>query len=274
MKQRKFYRAVFISDAHLGFRGCKAKQLLGFLKSIECETLYLVGDIFDLWAMKKKIWWDADCNAVVRRILKMAKQGTKIVYIPGNHDEAIRTFLPFHFGDNIVFINEVCHTTSIGEHYVVIHGDQFDVVVGHMKWLALLGTTLYDWLIVLNEVLHSIRVRLGYQSYWSLAGYLKAKTKKAISFVHDYKTAVLHHAKKNGCSGAICGHIHTAEIFDGGDGIYANCGDWVESLTALVENDQGKLELIYWHDMNDEGIHDEHLEDVKIPSETVLVTSL
>lgn len=248
MKKRTYYRAVFISDTHLGFRGAQAKALVSFLKSIECDTLYLVGDIFDLWAMRKKIWWDQDCNQVLRRVLKMAQNGTRIVYIPGNHDEAIRGFLPITLGADIEIVNETIHRTSSGDEYLLIHGDQFDVVVGHMKWLAVLGSTIYDWLMAVNGWLHILRVRLGYHTYWSLAGYLKKKAKKAVSFMRDFETAVINHAQKQGCTGVICGHIHNAKLHMNDDGIiYANCGDWIESLTALVENNEGKIELLHWH---------------------------
>jgi len=250
MKNRQHYRAIFISDTHLGFRGAKAKNLLSFLKSVECHYLYLVGDIVDLWEMKKGILWDLDSSSVIRRIMKMSQDGTKVVYVPGNHDEAIRHFLPFEMAENVSFCDETFHTTSNGTKFNIIHGDQFDFVIGHMKWLAVLGTTLYDWLLSLNDVLHSVRVRLGYHTYWSLAGYLKHKAKGAVSFMRDFETAVVHHAKKQECDGVVCGHIHRAKL-EMIDGIqYANCGDWVESLTALVEDVDGRLRLIHWHDLD------------------------
>lgn len=256
MKKRTYYRTIFISDLHLGFRGAQAKHLLSFLRSVDCETLYLVGDIIDLWAMRKKIWWNEDCNRILQRLLKMHKQGTRIIYLPGNHDEAIRTFLPFELGLGIEFTNETIFNTRNGARYMVLHGDVFDLVVGKMKWLALLGTTLYDWLLAFNGILHYVRLKLGYSTYWSLAGYLKAKAKRAASFIKDFEGAVIHHAKKNDCDGVICGHIHTPKsvMIDGVH--YVNCGDWVESLTAVVENEQGALELIHWHDNHIEGISD------------------
>jgi len=245
--QRHRYRSVFISDTHLGFRGAKAKHLADFLKSVECDYLYLVGDIFDFWAMKSRIWWNSDCSVVLRRILKMGNNGTKIVYIPGNHDEAIRMFLPFDLGA-IQFLNETIHTTVDGKRLLVIHGDQFDVVIGHMKWLAIVGSTLYDWLLSLNEVVHSIRLKLGYPTYWSLAGYLKQKAKRAVSYMRDFETAVMRYTIKHNADGAVCGHIHNAKLTEIDGLVYANCGDWIESLTALVEHKDGKLEIINWHD--------------------------
>lgn len=253
MKKRTYYRAIFLSDLHLGFRGAQAKQLLSFLKSVECDILYLVGDIFDLWAMKNKIWWDVNCSEVLRRILKMVKSGTKIVYLPGNHDDQIRNFIPFTLGPEIEFVDTTIHITSSGLRFAILHGDQYDVVVGHMKWLAVLGHHLYDLLLMCNGTLHFIRTKLGYHQYWSLAAYLKSKAKKAVSFVKDFEKAVLIHAAENDCNGVICGHIHTPKIYTTDEGlVYANCGDWIESLTALVENGEGNLELIQWHDIGPE----------------------
>lgn len=253
---RTHYRAIFISDAHLGFRGANAKQLLAFLKSVECEYLYLVGDIFDLWEMSKRIWWNVDCTAVLHRILKMAKSGTKIVYVPGNHDEAIRTFLPFILGPEFEFVEETSHTTATGVEYGVIHGDQFDGIIGRIRWLCKIGNVLYGKLLMLNSVLHHIRVAMGFHTYWSLAGFLKHKAKKAVSFMKDFETSVVKHAKKHKRAGIICGHIHHAKVETIDGIIYANCGDWVESLTALVENAAGEIELIHWHDLQAVGVID------------------
>ena len=235
---------------HLGFRGTQAAQLLSFLKSVECDTLYLVGDIIDLWAMKNKIWWDQDSNEILRRILKMIQHGTKVVYLPGNHDEQIRNFIPFVLGE-IEFVDTTIHTTSSGLRFAVLHGDQYDAVVGHMKWLAVLGHHIYDLLLMCNGTLHFIRTKFGYHKYWSLAAYLKSKAKKAVSFVKDFEKAVILHAVHENCNGVICGHIHTPKIYTNESGmIYANCGDWIESLSALVENAEGNLELIKWHNLN------------------------
>jgi UDP-2,3-diacylglucosamine pyrophosphatase LpxH len=265
MKKRTHYRAIFISDSHLGFRGAQARQLLSFLKSVECDTLYLVGDILDLWEMKKGIQWDEYSSEVLRRLLKMVKAGTRIVYLPGNHDDQIRNFIPFVLGSNIEFVDTTIHTTSSGLQFSILHGDQYDVVVGNMKWLAVLGHHLYDILLKFNGTLHFIRTKLGYHEYWSLAGYLKSKAKKAVSFIQDFEKAVLLHAEKDHSDGVICGHIHTPKIFKAENGlIYANCGDWVESLTALVENAAGDIELLYWHDLTHDGIEDHVLEAVTV----------
>lgn len=236
---RTYYRAVFLSDAHLGFRGANTTALLSFLKSIQCDYLYLVGDILDLWEMKKKILWDANCSAIIRQILKLAKHGTKIIYLPGNHDDAIRSFLPLAFGEEIVVQDEALHITTDGTRFLLIHGDQFDTVVGHVKWLAVLGSTIYDWLLISNDILHKIRVKLGYHSYWSLAGYLKQKAKRAVSFVKDFEYSVIHYAINHQCDGVIVGHIHSPKIFEttekGREFVYVNCGDWVESLLLKIQ---------------------------------------
>ena len=259
-RQRTYYRAVFLSDVHLGFRGCQAKNLLTFLKSIECEYLYLVGDIFDLWAMKDKIWWNQECTSVLRRILKMTKQGTKVIYIIGNHDDVIRHFIPLAFGSEIEVKNEAIHRTVNNTKLLIIHGDCFDFVA---RWLSMLGSRIYDRLIMLNTIVHKIRVLLGFRRYWSLSANLKKRTKRALGAIKSFEDAVLHHAKKLDCDGAISGHIHTAKLINVDGMIYANCGDWVESLTALVEMDDGQLNLIHWHDLTSEGIED-HEHDAAV----------
>ena len=253
MKQRTHYRAVFLSDFHLGFRGCKAKQLLSFLKSIECDYLYLIGDIFDMFAMRNKVWWNPDCTAVLRRLLKMAKFGTKIIYLIGNHDAPIRHFIPMSFGDEIEIADEVFHWTSSGHKYVILHGDVFDFVP---KWLTILGSHLYDKIVMVSSVLHHTRMAMGFKRYWSLAGFLKNKTKKALSAIKSYEAAVTQYARHKECYGAITGHIHNAIITRENGIEYVNCGDWIESLSAVVELEDGSLELIHWHDMTKEGIDD------------------
>jgi UDP-2,3-diacylglucosamine pyrophosphatase LpxH len=239
------YRTIFISDLHLGFRGAKAKNLLSFLKSVDCDTLFLVGDIFDFMVMNG---WNADCTAVVVRVLKMMKNGTKIVYIPGNHDDAIRHYIPIEFGNEIQFTDEYVYTTLNGLRLLVIHGDIFDFVT---KWMWILGSHIYDWLIRLNTFVHKLRVLLGFKTYWSLSAYLKKKTKRALSAIKNFETAVIHYARMKGCDGAVAGHIHSAVMHEVEGMLYVNCGDWVESLTAFVEHVDGKLELIHWHDLTE-----------------------
>ena len=249
-KNKIHYKAVFISDTHLGFRGAQPLALLSFLKSIECDKLYLVGDILDVWEMKTNIHWDDACSEVVRRLLKMAHNGTKLIYLPGNHDEVIRQFLPITLSSNIEIVDQIIHVTSSGDKFAVIHGDQYDAIVSNLKWLAIVGSKLYDWLITANGVLHKVRTKLGYSTYWSLAGYLKQKAKNAVNFISSFETALIHHAKKLECDGVICGHIHMAKITNQEGMIYANCGDWVESLTAICEDESGQLKKINWHDIN------------------------
>jgi len=249
-KQRTHYRSIFISDLHLGFRGAKTKNLLSFLKSVECEYLFLVGDVFDLWAIKG---WSPDCTAVLRRILKMMKSGTKVIYITGNHDDAIRFYAPIAFGDEIEFANEYIHTTASGLRLLLIHGDIFDFV---SKWLSHVGAHIYDWLIRLNSLVHRIRMLFGIKKYWSLSAYLKRRTKKALNVVKSFETTVIRYAQSKNCGGVICGHIHTAAMTEHDGVLYVNCGDWVESLTAIVEHPTGNLELIHWHDLEKTGVED------------------
>lgn len=248
MYDRTYYRTVWISDAHLGFKGAKADALLSFLRSISCGTLYLVGDILELWGMKG---WNEHCTAVLREIVNLYKSGTRIVYIPGNHDAAIRQSLPVNFGLDVEVTDETIHTTTSGERYVILHGDQFDPIIGHH--LQVLGSFIYDRLLSLNGVLHNVRKLMGYKSYWSLSACLKQKAKRAMSYINDFETAAMHHALNKRCDGVICGHIHKAKIADSVvrqyNVRYCNCGDWVESLTALVENPLGGIELVEWHDL-------------------------
>lgn len=249
-RQRTRYRTIFISDLHLGFRGAKTKNLLAFLKSVECEYLFLVGDVFDLWALKG---WNPDSTSVLRRILKMMKNGTKVIYLTGNHDEAIRHYVPLAFGEEISFVDEYVYTTICGLKLLVIHGDIFDFVP---KWLSHVGAHLYDWLIRANSLVHRLRLMCGMKTYWSLSAYLKRKTKKALSAVKNFETAVLRYAQRQNCDGVVCGHIHTAMMAHREGMLYINCGDWVESLTAFVEYNDGRMELIYWHDLEKTGVED------------------
>ena len=243
--KRTHYRAVFTSDWHLGFKNARPEHLLAFLLSVDCEYLYLVGDILDIWEMSKRSHWDSACTAVVQRVLEMVATGTKLYILPGNHDEAMRLFTPLYLDDEIRLVEEFIHVTWNGKRYLVIHGDQFDFIIGHMKWIAKIGSTLYGWLITLSSILSLVRVRLGYKNYWSLSSYLKGRAKPITSFFNDFEEAALHYARTKGCDGVICGHIHRVKlrVIDGL--LYANCGDWIESMTALVENAAGELEIVH-----------------------------
>ncbi len=246
--ERAHYRSIFLSDLHIGFRGFKAAELLAFLKSVECDQLYLVGDIFDLLAIRDGICWDSATTEVIRHILKKVNGGMRLIYITGNHDEAVRNFTPLDLGDRIIVCDEAIHVTASGSKLMVIHGDKFDFVVGHMRWLTHVGAFIYEWLLRANGWLHTIRMRLGFKRYWSLAGFLKLKAKQAISFIRDFETAACRYAQDAGCVGVVCGHIHTPalRIHDGTNLLYGNCGDNLESLSCLVEHYNGHIELLYY----------------------------
>ncbi|WP_262694356.1 UDP-2,3-diacylglucosamine diphosphatase [Kordiimonas aquimaris] len=240
------YRSVFISDTHLGTKAARVDLLLDFLKTIHCEQLYLVGDIIDGWQIKRSWYWDTTHNDVIRRILKMAKHGVKIVYVPGNHDEGLRGF-EGHDLAGVSLAHEVIYESADGKRYWVLHGDQFDGVVKYARWLAHIGDRAYGLLLRLNTSLNGIRRLLGYD-YWSLSAYLKHKVKNAVEYIGKFEEAVAYEAKRRGVDGVICGHIHHAECRDF-DGVkYMNDGDWVESCTALVEHSNGKFEILHWAD--------------------------
>ena len=238
------YRAIFISDLHLGTPGCQADALLDFLKEHTSDYLYLVGDIIDGWQLRRRWYWPQAHNDVIQKLLRKARKGTRVIYVPGNHDEFARHFLDHHFG-GIEVVDEAVHTTADGRQLWVIHGDYFDAVVQQAKWLAYVGDYLYEFTLKLNRYLNNMRGRLGLP-YWSLSAYLKHKVKKALNYVTDFENAVAHEAAKHGYQGVVCGHIHRAEIRDVNGVLYCNDGDWVESRSALVENEQGELSLLYW----------------------------
>lgn len=241
------YRAIWLSDIHLGTRGCQADMLLDFLKHTESDVLYLVGDIVDGWRLKKSWYWPQAHNDVVQKILRRARKGAQVFMIPGNHDEAFRDYIGLQFG-GVTILEDTIHTAADGKRYLVIHGDQFDAVVRYAKWLAFVGDTAYTFLLWLNTLLNKGRRRLGFP-YWSLSAYLKHKTKKAVEFIGDYETALTDEARRRQVDGVICGHIHHAEMRDMDGVLYVNDGDWVESCTALVEHPDGRLEILRWADI-------------------------
>jgi UDP-2,3-diacylglucosamine pyrophosphatase LpxH len=237
-------RSVFISDVHLGTRGCQAELLLDFIRHLDCESLYLVGDIVDGWKMKTGWFWPQPHNDVVQKILRLARKGVAVTYIPGNHDERVRDFCGVHFG-GVVVARDAIHETADGRRFLVTHGDEFDGVVQHARWLALLGDWAYGAALAANTLLNRIGRRMGF-GYWSLSAYLKTRVKKALQFIENFETAVADEARRRGVDGVICGHIHKAEMRDI-DGItYVNDGDWVESCTALIEHLDGRLEILDW----------------------------
>ena len=243
-RQRMHFRTIWISDIHLGTPGCNADLLMDFLKSVECETLYLVGDIIDAWRLRKGWYWPARHNDVVRRILKMAKHGTHVVYVPGNHDEVLRDYAGLAFGD-VTVASEVIHETADSRRLLVLHGDQFDSIVLYAKWLAFLGDSAYEFLLKANRIVNFVRRRFGLP-YWSLAAHMKKRVKNAVSFISRFEEVVARAAAERHVEGVVCGHIHSAEIRQFGHITYYNDGDWVESCTALVEHADGRIEIIDW----------------------------
>ncbi|WP_309624739.1 UDP-2,3-diacylglucosamine diphosphatase [Methylibium sp.] len=237
-------RSVWISDLHLGTPGCQAIALLDFLKTLDCQHLYLVGDIIDGWQLRRSWYWPQAHNDVVQKLLRKARKGTRVVFVPGNHDEFARKNIGHDFGGIEVALDCV-HTTADGRRLWVTHGDHFDGVIQCAKWLAHVGDSLYEFTLRLNRHLNSLRARAGLP-YWSLSKYLKLKVKRAVSFIGDFEQAVVREARMRGVDGVVCGHIHHAELREIDGIVYANDGDWVESLTALVEHADGRLEIIDW----------------------------
>jgi UDP-2,3-diacylglucosamine pyrophosphatase LpxH len=237
------YRTIFISDLHLGTPGCQAEALLNFLKYNTSDYLFLVGDIVDGWQLRRKWYWPQTHNDVVQKLLKRARKGCKVVYIPGNHDEFARHFVEHHFG-GIEVLHEAEHTLADGRKLRLIHGDYYDAVVQYAKWLAYVGDNLYEFTLKLNRHLNKFRARMGWP-YWSLSSYLKQKVKKAMNYVAAFETAVALDAKKMGYQGVVCGHIHRAEIREIEGVLYCNDGDWVDSCSALVEHFNGQLEIVF-----------------------------
>ena len=239
-------RSIFLSDIHLGTRACQAERLLAFLKAYDSPRLFLVGDIIDFWAMKSRgVYWSEAQNTVVQKILKRARHDVDVVFIPGNHDEAVREHFGTSFG-NIRVERDVMHAAADGRRYLVIHGDEFDQVTRYHKWLAHLGDSAYSVLVHVNGWLSWLRRTLGIPGYWSLAGYAKRRVKGAVSFIFDFEESLLRHAKSRGADGVICGHIHAAAIREANGVTYINCGDWVDSCTAIVEHLDGRMELVHW----------------------------
>jgi UDP-2,3-diacylglucosamine pyrophosphatase LpxH len=237
-------RTVWISDLHLGTPGCQAEALLHFLKTVECDTLYLVGDIIDGWQLRRSWFWPQAHNDVVQKLLRKVRKGTRVVFVPGNHDEFARKYLGHSFG-GVEVLPEVVHVTADGRRLWVTHGDHFDGVIQVAKWLAYLGDWAYTRALEINGWLNSMRARLGLP-YWSLSRYLKLKVKRAVAYVDDFERAVAREAKARGLDGVVCGHIHHAELRSIDGVLYANDGDWVESLTALAEHADGRLEILDW----------------------------
>jgi len=241
------YKSIFISDVHLGSKGCKADLLCSFLKENTCDNLYLVGDIIDGWRLKRKFYWPQSHSDVVRKILKLAKHDTNVTYVVGNHDDSLRDLLPYSidFG-TIKLVNQCRYNAINGKQYMVIHGDMFDGVLRtKLQWLYHLGDMLYNILLSVNVVVSKVRNAFG-MPHWSLSQYLKNKTKEAVSYVNNFEDLITEYCAKQNADGVICGHVHRAEIKDVNGIEYMNDGDWVESCTALVEHTDGRWEIVKW----------------------------
>jgi UDP-2,3-diacylglucosamine pyrophosphatase LpxH len=241
---RRRYRTIWISDIHLGTRGCNDRLLIDFLDHVDSDTLYLVGDIIDGWRLKKRFYWPERHNAIVRRFMKRAKRGTKVIYIPGNHDELFRQFAGMNFG-GVEIRKKAIHETADGRRLLVLHGDEFDAIMLAHRWLAFAGDAAYNFLLKLNVAVNAVRRRFNLP-YWSLSKHAKHKVKNATQFISRFEETVAREAQRLKVDGVVCGHIHTAEMRQFGDIIYYNDGDWVEGCTALVEHQGGRMEILHW----------------------------
>lgn len=265
-------RSIFLSDIHLGTRACQAERLLEFLREHESDNLFLVGDIIDFWAMKRGVFWSTHHNTVVQKVLKRARHGTDVVFVPGNHDEALREHVGLSFGQ-IRLVREHIHTAADGKRYLLTHGDDFDQVTKYHRWVAVLGDHAYNLVVRLNALLSWARRRLGITGYWSLSGYAKRKVKSAVGFIFDFEDSVIRYVRECDVDGVICGHIHAAAIRDIGGVTYINCGDWVDSCTAIVEHDDGRMELIEWLGHTEQAgpqvvrLQDARIESMGIPAD-------
>ena len=238
------YRSAWISDAHLGTRGCNAPALLDFLRENDFDTLYIVGDLIDIWSLRRGIYWPQQHNDVIQKILRKARKGTRVIYIPGNHDELVASF--FGTYGNIEIKESAIHVTGSGERILIIHGHELDAVAQNVRWLAFAGDLGYQFLLSLNPLINFVRRRFSL-GYWSLSAYAKRRVKDAVSFIGKFEAAVAHYAGRYRVDAVLCGHIHSAAIREFGNVTYYNCGDWVESCTALVEGEDGILSLLNYH---------------------------
>lgn len=244
------YRTIWLSDIHLGTPGCKAEFLTEFLKQHNCEKLYLVGDIIDGWKLKSGWYWPQEHTNVIRKVLTKAKRGTEVIYVTGNHDEFLRKFIDYRLEiGNIKLVNEAVHTTADGRRLLVLHGDYFDVITRYHRWVALAGDMAYATMMTANHWFNRARALAGMR-YWSLSAFAKQKVKNAVSIVSSFEEAVARECKRRDLDGVVCGHIHHAEIRDIHGVTYHNCGDWVESCTALAEDMNGKISVIRWVDID------------------------
>jgi UDP-2,3-diacylglucosamine pyrophosphatase LpxH len=239
-----YARSAFISDIHLGARDCRADLVLDFLRTVQTEQLILVGDIVDMWSLRRSFYWPQSHSDVLRTILGKTKHGTRVIYVPGNHDEQMRDIHGSVFG-NLEIHREYEYTTQRGLRLLVTHGDEFDGAVKCSRWLTALGSGLYDVALGLNRTVNAFRRRFGY-GYWSLASYLKSRVGNAVDYVRSFEQAAAHLARRRGFDGIVCGHIHRPEMTEIDGVLYCNDGDWVDSCSALIEDRAGELELWHW----------------------------
>ncbi len=264
------YRTAWISDLHLGTRGCNAEAVLRFLREVDCETLYLVGDLIDVWSLRRSRYWPQSHNDVIQKALRKGRKGTRLVYIPGNHDELLRGF----FGEygNLTIARRALHVTADGRRVLIIHGDELDTVIQNVKWLAYVGDVGYQFLLKLNRPVNFLRQLCGW-GHWSLSAYVKARVKNAVAFIGEFENAVVRLASRDTADGVLCGHIHSAAVHETpGTVSYYNCGDFVESCTALVEDFDGRITLLtgFQHPADAEaaptgGDEDESAEELLLP---------
>jgi UDP-2,3-diacylglucosamine pyrophosphatase LpxH len=238
------YRALFVSDLHLGTKASQAAAFLDFIKSCEADRIYLVGDIVDFWRIRRGVYWPQDHNDVLQKLLRKARKGTELIFIPGNHDEVMRDYCGARFGA-IAIERDTVHETADGKRYLVMHGDEFDVVVRYAKWIAFLGDWAYELALWANTHFNTMRRCFGLP-YWSLSAYLKHRVKRAVNYIGEFEAALVQEAARRGTQGVICGHIHHAAKRRIGDITYINTGDWVESCTAVAETRAGTFEIIHW----------------------------
>ncbi len=261
-RSRLHYRTIWISDIHLGTKGCNAEMLIDFLDNVDSDMLYLVGDIVDGWQLQKRLFWPTAHNDVVWRIMKRARRGTRVIYIPGNHDEMFRQFTGMSFG-GVEIRRKKIHTTVDGRKLLVLHGDEFDTIMLAHRWLAFVGDAAYTALMAVNRRFNQIR-RLFGLPYWSLSKMAKHKVKNAVAFISQFEEIVAHEAERRHVDGVVCGHIHTAEIRQFGKVTYYNDGDWVEGCTALVEHHDGTMEVLHWADVMAARHEEQQVEEMEL----------
>jgi UDP-2,3-diacylglucosamine pyrophosphatase LpxH len=270
LRETHRYRTIWISDVHLGTRGCKADLLLDFLRCTEAGIIYLVGDIVDGWRLRKAWYWPQSHNDVVQKLLRKVRKGTRMIYLCGNHDEWLRDYTKLSFG-GVEVRDQIVHVTADGRRLLVMHGDQYDTIVKHARWLAVLGDQAYTLALWTNRHLNAVRRAFGYQ-YWSLSAYLKLQVKNAVQYIGSFADALASEARHRGLDGIVCGHIHHAEMRDLGGVLYCNDGDWVESCTALVEHFDGRLEIVRWAERHSlDPLPPEEPEDIEDREEAPLL---